>query len=105
MEAWSWRRESGGPADCCWWSTACFPFSGPFPLPARSPSPIDPFNELPYELRALECALELAVGLLSAEVAGLEAVAFPAIEALAVAVSGGWKGLGGMLQFVSFFIV
>ena len=38
---------------------------------------------MPFELRALECALDSAVQLLSGEVAVLEREAYPVIDALA----------------------
>ena len=40
-------------------------------------------GSMPFELRALECALDSAVQLLSGEVAVLEREAYPVIDALA----------------------
>lgn len=57
------------------------------PSPPLPSSGFDPFSGMPFELRALECALDAAVQQLAHEVAGLEGAAYPALQRLAAGVS------------------
>jgi hypothetical protein len=63
------------------------PTCPPTLLPAHSSGSFDAYAGMPYELRALECALAAATRLLDSEVLDLEREAYPAIDRMAVSVS------------------
>ncbi|GAB4823008.1 hypothetical protein N2152v2_010054 [Parachlorella kessleri] len=69
-------------------------------IPGASPNPYGALDgSMPFELRALECALDWAVQLLSGEVAVLEREAYPVIDALAAQARRSFWGR--VLQHVS----